>query len=123
MMKLWLWSMVRLDSNPHMSDSITISFSPEPTRLCQEDVQHWGLQKYFSLVIKDFSIVGETIRDVMEITDKDKPGKGHLPQRVTPSSSFKHFRKSVKIGPSNQCFCQVSENIHTPWMGGDGVIG
>lgn len=57
-----------------------------------------GLKKYFPLVIKGFlrriyisNSLGKT-GHMMEIADKDKPGKAHLPQQITPSPGFKHFK-------------------------------
>lgn len=58
--------------------------------------------------MKDFSrrlyqaTVAGNIRRMMEVVYKDRPSEEHMPQQVTPSSSFKHFKKSVKSGPSNQ---------------------
>lgn len=41
--------------------------------------------------------MGRNVGHAMEIVDKDKPGKGHLSRQITPSSSLKHFKNSIKL--------------------------
>lgn len=75
-----------------------------------------GLKKYFPSAIKGFSrntyisnSVGKTAH-MMEVAAKDKPGKGHLPQQITPSPGLKHFKV---------CSDRSFYPMFLPWKDGD----